>query len=81
MISDPAVEAAAKAINRLHGLPMPPWDVLAKSSDRANRNRVERDRDYARAAIVAATPYLIDALLNAGWQEPEKPYISERSEP
>jgi hypothetical protein len=50
-----AVEAAAREINKQHGYAMPPWDELVKSKDRANRNRVKLDREYARVALEAAS--------------------------
>ncbi|WP_143911056.1 hypothetical protein [Aeromicrobium piscarium] len=60
-ISEEAIEAAAQAIYEAHEFPLhtqKSWSEMAQSSDRANRYRVARDRDYARAAITAALPYL-----------------------
>lgn len=67
VISDEAVEAAAREINKQHGYAMPLWDELVRSRDQANRNRVKLDRGYARAALEAAAPYLMRTAWDEGW--------------
>jgi hypothetical protein len=65
MIPVEAVEAAAR---KLGGARYGIWELVPE----AERRLYLRD---AKLALEAAAPYLIDALLKAGWQEPERPYV------
>lgn len=37
----------------------------------------EAETERARVMLAAALPHIEAAMLEAGWQEPEKPYIDE----
>ena len=48
------VERVAQAINATHDYShLLPWSHLVQSKDKANRDRVARDRAYARAVLAA----------------------------